>query len=232
MTLRLTPANRGHLHLIIGLIEEAAHWLRGKGTDQWERPWPSREERDARILDDILAGEAKPDEPKTWLVWNDGIPAATITTDKYANTLLWNEEERKEGAAYVRRLIVSRGYAGIGLGSYLLNWAGNGAVRHYGAQWIRVDVWTENEPLHRYYKRQGFRFVRFHPDVNYPSRALFQKTTDLISEIDGRLIDKILSRRLRGLNGRPGTRIPAARSHEQQYGRRHPVRADSFHRSC
>jgi hypothetical protein len=62
------------LGTIIRLIEEAAEWLRAKGTDQWARPWPNRAGRDSRILASLSQG-------KTWIGWDNGTPAATITAD-------------------------------------------------------------------------------------------------------------------------------------------------------
>ncbi|HXA62406.1 MAG TPA: hypothetical protein VNW94_24925, partial [Streptosporangiaceae bacterium] len=43
-------------------------------------------------------------------------------------------------------------------------------------QQIRIDVWTDNDDLHRYYEAQGFTFVddRETPD-RCPSGSLFQK---------------------------------------------------------
>ncbi|MGE5291432.1 MAG: GNAT family N-acetyltransferase [Micromonosporaceae bacterium] len=223
MTFRLSPANHRHLQLIIGLVEEAALWLRGKGTDQWERPWPSRAKRDARILRDLWAR-------RTWIAWENGVPAATITADETANPMLWTGWERAEAATYVHRLVVARKYAGRGLGADLLDWAGNRAAKHYGAQWIRIDVWTTNTPLHRYYEAQGFKFVRYCSDPEYPSGALFQKATDQIAESDNHVLEEVPERILVP-NGRQRIHMPNARSHEQQNGCRYTVRAELFNRS-
>lgn len=195
MTFRLSLANHSHLQLIIGLVDEAALWLRGKGTDQWERPWPSRAKRDARILGDLWAR-------KTWIAWENGVPAATITAEETANPRLWAVWERAEAAAYVHRLIVARRYAGLGLGADLLDWAGNRAATHYGAQWIRIDVWTTNTPLHRYYENQGFKFLRYCSDPEYPSGALFQKATEPIAEVDNGVLEEVAAGRIVTPKGR------------------------------
>ncbi len=132
MTFRLSPANGVDLGRVIGLVEEAAAWLRAKGTDQWARPWPSRGERDERIRADILAR-------KTWIAWDGDIAAATITVEDRPDEILrrdWDEAR----ATYVHRLVVSRNYAGISLGAALLNWAGRRAAAE-GAVWVRIDVW-------------------------------------------------------------------------------------------
>ena len=173
LPLALRRADRRDHDVIIGLIEAAAEWLRTKNTDQWTQPWPGREELDHRISRDLIAWN-------TWIAWQDGIPAATITVDREVNPI-WPTETRRDPAVYVCRLVVSRAFAGHGLGAALLGWAGLRARRHYSARWIRVDVWTTNTALHAYCQRQGFGFCGF-SDISgyYPSAALFQKETGSI----------------------------------------------------
>jgi GNAT superfamily N-acetyltransferase len=166
----LRRARVDDLGLIVFLIEEAAEWLQGKGTDQWATPWPSRAGRDSRIL-------ASLSQDKTWIGWDDAVPAVTITADPAADPY-WPDDLRREPAVYVHRLIVRRPYSGVGLGAALLNWAGWTGRRDHGAQWIRVSAWTTNTGLHGYYRRQGFTPCGFHPDDGYPSRARFQKPTE------------------------------------------------------
>lgn len=166
--------------LIAGLIDGAAEWLRTRNTDQWAQPWPSLEDRSHRILRDLRAG-------RTWIAWDDGSPAATITADSDDNSI-WPEETRREQAVYACRLVVNRSYAGRGIGAELLNWAAIRGRRRQGARWIRVDVWTTNRALHAYYRQQGFDFYGFCERVDeYPSAALFQKATEPIRPTFGRL---------------------------------------------
>jgi GNAT superfamily N-acetyltransferase len=160
------------IEVIIELIEDAAAWLRGKGTDQWARPWPNRAGRNSRILTSLSQG-------KTWIGWDNGIPAATITSDPEEDPY-WPDDLRREPAVYVHRLVVGRPYQGAGLGAALLDWAGWTARRAYGARWIRVSAWTTNAGLHAYYRRQGFELCGFHADDSYPSAARFQKPAALI----------------------------------------------------
>jgi GNAT superfamily N-acetyltransferase len=169
----LSRAHEHHRDAIIGLIDAAAEWLRTKNTDQWEQPWPSEEDRRHRILRDLIAG-------KTWIAWQDGIAAATITTDRAVNPV-WPAETRRDPAVYACRLVINRAFARQGLGAALLDWAGLRARRWYGARWIRVDVWTTNTRLHTYYQRQGFGFCGFSEAFqHYPAAALFQKETSRI----------------------------------------------------
>lgn len=162
---------------VIGLIENARKWLRTKNTDQWSQPWPSEEDRSHRIREGLEGG-------KTWIVWNGRRPAATITATGEDNGV-WPKEMRSDRSVYVSRLVVSRRYAGQGLGARLLDWAAMRARREYGALWIRVDVWTTNTALHGYYKRQGFVFCGFCESIDgYPSAALFQRPTQKTPRTD------------------------------------------------
>jgi ribosomal protein S18 acetylase RimI-like enzyme len=159
--------------VIIQLIDRAAEWLRTKNTDQWAQPWPSVEDRSHRILRDLRLA-------KTWIAWDGGTPAATITADS-ADRPIWPAEMLRDRAVYVCRLVVSRSHAGQGLGAALLDWAGLRAMRRHGARWVRVDVWTTNKALHAYYRRQGFESCGLSAAIDhYPSAALFQKATDRI----------------------------------------------------
>jgi GNAT superfamily N-acetyltransferase len=145
---------------------------RENDTDQWAAPWPNEDGHKERVMRAI---EAR----RTWIAWDDTQPAATLTVSSNHHTI-WPEETRREPAVYVRRIVVSRQYAGRGLGSQLLDWAGLRANRAYNARWVRVDVWTTNEKLHDYYKSQGFTHRGLCPIPGYPSATLFQKSVDQI----------------------------------------------------
>jgi ribosomal protein S18 acetylase RimI-like enzyme len=165
------------------MIDEAADWLRTKDTNQWAQPWPNRDERDARVLRGLLAC-------RTWLVEDYGIPVATVTY-RPDGPDLWTDEERRQAAVYMSRLVVRRKYAGVRVGADLTNWAGARAKAGYSAELLRIDVWTDNIRLHAYYQERGFYFHRFCTDKNYPSAALFYKPTSDISQQAGSLFWEI-----------------------------------------
>jgi GNAT superfamily N-acetyltransferase len=182
--MRIALATAENFDAVLGLIDEAAAWLRTKDTNQWQEPWPDRERRDARVLRG-LAGE------KTWIVWDGDTPAATVTLAAKPNPRVWAkstcEYDLGQRAVYAHRLITAREHSGWGLGAQLIDWAGRRARREYGAEWIRIDVWTTNTALHGYYMKRGFRPCGFCPDPTYPSGALFQKPVALIEANDSPL---------------------------------------------
>jgi ribosomal protein S18 acetylase RimI-like enzyme len=173
-TYQIRQAVADDMPAILGLIALAASWLQGhKDTDQWAKPWPDKANRDARVRRGISDG-------LTWMVEDNGVLAGTVTCRERGNPKLWTADELNSPAVYVSRLIVCRGHAGRGLGAALIDWAGERGRLAWGADWIRVDVWTTNLALHQYYKGQGFEHLRsleFHDPWDYPSAALFQKPT-------------------------------------------------------
>lgn len=159
---RIRRATLRDLPDVLDLIDEAASWLQGKGTDQWAKPWPNRHARDQRVRKGV-------EEGKTWIVDLDSEKAiATITVDQVGNPRLWEPEFLREPALYVQRLVVGRGFEHRGLGALLMDWAGLRALEEWNATYIRIDVWTSNHALHHYYKSTGFAHVGTRDDLKYP----------------------------------------------------------------
>jgi ribosomal protein S18 acetylase RimI-like enzyme len=177
---QIRPAKRRDAKRIFGLIGESADWLqRAKDTNQWAEPWPNRRARNARVRRGIKAG-------LTWMVEDNGTLVGTITYREHGPDILWGADELRDPAVYVSRLIISREYAGRGIGAALIDWSGQHGIQEWNANWIRVDVWTTNTELHGYYKNQGFTHLRtkeFRKEWDYPSAALFQKPTTNIDWI-------------------------------------------------
>jgi GNAT superfamily N-acetyltransferase len=163
----IRPASPDDEKVIIGLVEEASWWLRGKNTDQWSTPWPDRRRRDERIREGIAEGH-------TWIVWDRGRPAATVTLSPRPDVDIWGSLPRVP-ALYLHRLVVSRAYAGVNLGGVLIDWAAQRELRRREVRWVRVDVWRTNTALHAYYERRGFSRCGTYEDLAYPAGALFRK---------------------------------------------------------
>ncbi|WP_404959097.1 GNAT family N-acetyltransferase [Streptomyces sp. 147326] len=132
---------------LLAFREEAAAWLSELGSDQWRRPYPAD-----RLLATIEAGTV-------FMVRDGDVTAATITLTPDAEDGLWSSEELAEPSMFVNKLTVARTHAGLDLGGRLLDWAGDRAYRS-GASWLRLDAWTTNTELQRYYLRHGFEHVR------------------------------------------------------------------------
>ncbi|MFF8534125.1 GNAT family N-acetyltransferase [Streptomyces sp. NPDC015532] len=145
--MKITPAAPEDLARLLSFREEAASWLSRLGSDQWSRPYPAD-----RLLATIEAGTV-------FMVRDGEATAATITLTSEAEDGLWSDDELNEPSMFVNKLTVSREYAGQDIGGRLLDWAGDRAYRS-AAKWLRLDAWTANDALQRYYLRHGFEHVR------------------------------------------------------------------------
>ncbi|MGH3503670.1 MAG: GNAT family N-acetyltransferase [Nocardioidaceae bacterium] len=165
----IEPAGIADLPTIIAMRDEASAWLHERGIEQWREPWPNHDAMVDRIAASIQAGE-------TWMTRKeDGATTGTVALDTHADPRLWTPDEREEPTLYLHRLMIRRRWAG--LGAHVLDWA-VAKAGYQGNDWVRVDVWTHNEPLHKYYLRHGFEHVRTRDRDDYPSGALFQRHAD------------------------------------------------------
>lgn len=145
--MRITLALSGDLPKLLAFRQEAAGWLSKLGTDQWTRPYPAD-----RLLETIESGTV-------FMVRDGTATVATITLTPDPEEGLWTEQELSEASLFINKLTVARTHAGRNLGGRLLDWAGDRAYRA-SAKWLRLDAWTTNEGLQRYYLGQGFEHVR------------------------------------------------------------------------
>lgn len=151
---------------IWNLRNERAQWLSTLGSDQWSQAGLDRDAFINRVHASIKAGE-------TWVWLEDGAVLGTIALDQWADPGLWSAEER-EVSLIVHRMMTTRAAAGRGIGTALLQHAEQVAAAQH-CTWLRLDAWTTNDALHRYYESQGFRHVRTATDHGTPSGALFER---------------------------------------------------------
>ena len=145
--MKITLALPEDLPKLLAFRQEAAAWLSKLGTDQWSRPYPAD-----RLLETIESGTV-------FMVRDGDATIATITLTPDPEEGLWTEQELSEPSLFINKLTVARTHAGRNLGGRLLDWAGDRAFRA-SAKWLRLDAWTANEGLQRYYLDQGFEHVR------------------------------------------------------------------------
>lgn len=175
LSFHIRPAGIEDREAILELIEEARKWLPTVGTSQWSKDWTdddglNRSERVERSLEDGT----------TWMVYvpfrGAEIPLATVTIDKDIDSKVWSDVRgRSHGNAYLSRLVTARDFAGLDIGSAVIDWACRYAAEELGARRMRIDVWTDNDRLHKYYLKHGFRRRGYCPDETYPARARFER---------------------------------------------------------
>jgi GNAT superfamily N-acetyltransferase len=150
-------------------VRSAAYLRERYGTDQWSTPYP-RERLEAWAAKGAMWMAAL--EPA-------GDPVATITMDSVPEPGLWHEREQLVDARYLSKLNVCPDprYRNRGIGERMMRWCIDRAAAQ-GAAVMRIDVWTSNTALHRYYERFGFEYVRTveGPNSGYlmqaPARAI------------------------------------------------------------
>jgi GNAT superfamily N-acetyltransferase len=164
--MRVRRAEHDELPAVVHLRRQAAAWLAGRGIDQWVTDFPDTQTMLAGFQRAIDAGT-------TWLAVEDDNVLGCITIDERTSEGLWSPDEVAT-ALFVHRLTLDRGAAGHGLGAVLLDFAGQ-LAEQAGKAWVRLDAWTTNSDLHRYYEKQGFQLVRIVESHHTPSAACFER---------------------------------------------------------
>jgi GNAT superfamily N-acetyltransferase len=143
---------------ILAMRRERAEWLRQLGQSQWQVPWPR-----SAVTAAVSTGQ-------TWMLWDGEERIGTLTLSAWSETdELWRISPTKGphwtglgdpyDALYLSKLMIWRSRSGAGLGAELIDWA-SGRAYDAGVTWLRIDAWTTNTALHRYYLALGFTYVR------------------------------------------------------------------------
>ncbi|GAB1646903.1 GNAT family N-acetyltransferase [Krasilnikovia sp. MM14-A1259] len=156
------------LATVIALRRDTTAWLQAHGQDQWSQDFPDTDTMIDGFRRDLQDGS-------TWFARAErtGDVLAAITINRGTHRGLWSPEE-EASALFVHRLTINRAAAGRGIGAQLLDFAGAQAETD-GLPWVRLDAWTTNRELHRYYLNRGFRLVRIVPNHFTPSAACFER---------------------------------------------------------
>jgi ribosomal protein S18 acetylase RimI-like enzyme len=142
----IIPAQPSDIDTIQGIYDEIAHWLLSRGIRQWLPEDFSRQ----RTLVSIERGQL-------FLARQGETPVGMVTL-QWTDLLIWGDVAVDAG--YVHGLGVRRAFASKDIGGALLWWAGEMALAE-GKDYLRLDCWSDNFALCRYYERAGFTFKRF-----------------------------------------------------------------------
>lgn len=149
---------------VVTIWTGAAAWLSTLGTDQWQYPIK------------MYNIDAEIGSRSCWIVERvPGDPVGIVTVDTEADPTMWQPADQPDKALYLHRLAARDDMRGRELGSSILDWAGRRA-QSAGKQWIRLDAWTTNPGLHKYYLDRGFRLVRMVTGLDIVSGALFERS--------------------------------------------------------
>lgn len=163
--MNIRQASQQDVERIMQLRNDAARWLASIGSDQWSEVSIDAAEFRRRVEQSVARGE-------TWVATDEHDHAlGTIAIDEHTNPGLWTKQEMAD-ALVIHRMIRAR-EAPSGTGRVLLDHAVE-LARRAGKRWLRLDAWTTNDDLHRYYESQGFRHVRTVSEHHTRSAALFE----------------------------------------------------------
>lgn len=169
----LTTATLDDLPEVMRMRDQARQWLRERGSDQWQKPWPDSRTEYLRMVEYIRTGAMR------MLRGRHGKAVGSFAITDAGDPRLWTQEELAEPALYLHGFMIRRELAGTG--GPVLDWVSwRAAAASEPKKYVRIDVWTTNYGLQRYYRKHGFQDVRtVHRDDGYPSGALFQRVARL-----------------------------------------------------
>jgi protein-tyrosine phosphatase len=155
---------------LLGLRDNLASWLLGRGIDQWQ---PGEVPRNL-IEDEVAQGFVHIVRCQDELV-----AAVTVT---WADPVVWSE--RSDSAGYIHRLMVDRRWAGREIGLSLLTWSET-HIRHSGRTLARLDCVRSNRRLRDYYEARGYHLVGYQdfPDIPWANETALYEKLLLISRL-------------------------------------------------
>lgn len=148
----------GDVPAILRIRRAAEDWLAAAGIRQWQPGWLTAERLDA----EIGRGE--------WQVARGDAGVCGALRLLWSDEAVWQADNAFAG--YVHGLVIDRRHTG--LGSRMLDWAGERAVEA-GASLLRLDCVSHNTRLRQYYLDQGFREFGERAAYGGWTMALFEK---------------------------------------------------------
>lgn len=157
------PAVSEDLPSVMGILNQAAARLQSRGIAQW--PSPMSQGMWNKMAGQIAWGQVYLAKDPISL-----LPIGTLRFE-WEDAEFWPQDPA--GGGYVHSLAVSDNAVGQGIGAKLLEWA-QAHIATSGRPLIRLDCWSKNAPLCRYYEALGFRPCGIVEHRDY-SPALYEK---------------------------------------------------------
>jgi GNAT superfamily N-acetyltransferase len=153
------------VHGIIAIRKQRTAWLADRGYDQWQTGqdlpgFASRVHRSIR-------------QGRTWVMDHRTGILGTVAVDDEEKSDLWSSIECAQ-ALMIHRLLTSPAGSARGVGARLIDHVDQFAMQ-LKRRWLRLNAWTSNTDLHRYYVLSGFRRVHIAASRPDSSTALFER---------------------------------------------------------
>lgn len=159
----LIQLDESHRQLVHQVRDEAGEWLATKGTDQY---------RGGLDMAKVHANIDHDFDKYPFVGWEIGGRVVAMMALIDPEPEFWTPEELAEPQTYISRFFVVE--HGKDYGSTLLR-AVIDRARDNGSRWIRLNCWSTNTKLHKYYIEHGFEYVCTHNIPGRMSGALFQR---------------------------------------------------------
>lgn len=134
------------IELFLALLREIALWLEEIGQPMWSLGGLKKE----RFL-------AENGDAELYLVYCGEEPAGAFMLKAYNE--FWWPESREGEDVFLKKLGVSRVYAGTGLSVRILEWVKREAELR-GLKHVRIEFYADREHLIKLYRNNGFQEVR------------------------------------------------------------------------
>jgi GNAT superfamily N-acetyltransferase len=167
MSTEIRRGGAGDAPLMLAMLDGAVAWLAGQGrTGQWgSEPWSSFPHRVERI-----EGMARDND--VWIAYVDGRPAGAMVLSPGPPHYI---EPVDEPEVYVMLLVTDREFAGLGVGSALLDHA-RAEARRQGTGLLRVDCYAGDDGrLVEYYRANDFTPEKPFTVDGWPGMLLTQR---------------------------------------------------------
>ncbi|MDF2935255.1 MAG: hypothetical protein K0Q90_628 [Paenibacillaceae bacterium] len=130
----------------LALLQEIALWLEEIGQPMWSLEGLEKE----RFL-------AENSDAELYLCYCGEEPAGAFMLKSHNE--FWWPESREGDDLFLKKLGVSRSYAGTGLSGRILEWVKLEAERR-GIKHVRIEFYADREHLIKLYRKNGFEEVR------------------------------------------------------------------------
>lgn len=142
----IRAARSEELAVIMGMIDDAALWMKDNEIRQW--PYPMPQSFWGFIGEEIVEG-------RVFVLADKKDEIVGSLRVEFHDEELWDDDP--DGGVYVHILVIRRDKTGHKLGETLLEWA-RGYAKEHGRPFLRLDCVATNTRLRAYYESLGFQF--------------------------------------------------------------------------
>lgn len=147
MEITIEQLDKNNIQILLDILIEKAKWLESINQPMWN----------IDNLNPVNFEKMYPNETPYLIYKGQEIIGGFILIDN--DTFLWNEEENREKAFYIHKLVIKSEFSGMGYAMKTLNLIKELAVQA-GTLYLRLDCYGDREYLKKLYEGSGFYVKR------------------------------------------------------------------------